>query len=124
MATVPECEIIVSTSQAQNGLHSLAQSEGEGSVDQDISGLEPGRVYVISAWVSASPGATANAQIAIWSASANVPTFSKEFHATPRWQLLTHFMAAGTDGTLRLHVCRKNGSGTLYWDDVTVMSVQ
>ena len=110
----------VSTSQVHSGLHSLAQSEGEGSVDQDISRLEPGRVYLVSAWVSASPGATVTSQIALWSASSNLATFSQELRATPQWQLLTHQMAAGTDGILRLHLFRKSGSGTLYWDDVTV----
>jgi hypothetical protein len=110
----------LSTDRARSGLHSLAQSEGEGSVNQDIGGLEPGRVYVVSAWVSASPGATARAQIALWSPSANIATFSPELHSTPEWQLLTLAMAAGADGILRLHLFRKEGSGTIYWDDLSI----
>jgi hypothetical protein len=117
-------KVYLSTSQVHSGVHSLAQSEGEGSVNQDITGLEPGRVYAMSAWVSASPGTTAPAQIAIWSASSNLATFSAELHATPQWQLLRHSMAAGTDGTLRLHLFRKSGSGTLYWDDVTIRALE
>ena len=110
----------VSTAYPHSGLHSLAQSDGEGSVNQDITGLEPGKIYVVSAWVSASPGATARAQMALWSPSAKVATFSPELHSTPEWQLLTHSMAAGADGILRLHLFRKQGSGTLYWDDLTL----
>lgn len=113
----------VGTGQVHGGVHSLTQSEGEGSVYQDISGLKPGEVYVVSAWVSAIPGATAEAQIAIWSTSAQAAAFSQELHATPQWQRLTDSMAAGKDGTLRLHLFRKNGSGALYWDDVTVMGI-
>jgi hypothetical protein len=110
----------VSSEHTHTGVHSLAQTEGEGSVNQDITGLEPGKVYVVSAWVSASPGATARAQIALWSPSANVASFSPEARPIPSWQLLTHSMAAGSDGILRLHLFRKSGSGTIYWDDVTI----
>lgn len=111
---------VVSGSQVHSGTHSLSESEGEGSVYQDITGLEPGRVYVISAWVSSSPGATAQAQIALYSSSANLSTFSPTINASPQWQLLTHSMAASDAGTLRLHLFRRPGSGTLYWDDLTI----
>jgi len=110
----------VSTSQAHGGAHSLSESAGEGSVWQDVSGLEPGHVYVISAWVSASQGATATAQIGLYSDSANLATFSPEVHVTPEWQQMTHSMAASASGSLRLHLFRKNGSGTIYWDDLSI----
>lgn len=110
----------VSTEHAHSGLHSLGQSEGEGSVNQDITELQPGTVYVLSAWVSASPGATATAQMALWSPSGNVSTTSAQLHPTSEWQLLSVSMAAGNDGILRLHLFRKPGSGTVYWDDVTI----
>ena len=41
--------------QAHSGSHSLAESDGEGSVYQDVTGLQPGQRYRISAWGSASP---------------------------------------------------------------------
>jgi len=110
----------VTTGPAHGGTRSLAENEGEGSVYQDITGLEPGKVYVVSAWVSSSPDATATAQIALYSNSANLATFSSELHVTPEWQLLTHSMAASASGTLRLHLFGKAGSGTLYWDDVSI----
>lgn len=110
----------LSTEHIRSGLHSLAETEGEGSLTQDIAGLEPGKVYVVSAWISASPGATARAQIALWSPSANVASFSPEAQPTPNWQLLTHSMVAGSDGILRLHLFRKSGSGAIYWDDVAI----
>ena len=103
-----------------NGTHSLSESGGEGSVYQDITGLQPGRTYTVAAWVSASPGTTAAAQIALYSSSASVPTFSPAIAVTPDWQLLTHRMAASDKGTLRLHLFRKSGSGTIYWDDLRV----
>ena len=111
---------VVTSGPAHSGAHSLAQSEGEGSVYQDITGLEPGRVYVVSSWVAGSPGATATAQIAFYSDSANLATFSSEVHVTPEWQLLTHAMAASASGSLRIHLFRKSGSGTIYWDDLSI----
>ena len=110
----------LSTEHPRSGLHSLAETEGEGSLTQDIAGLKPGKVYVVSAWISASPGATAQAQIALWSESSHVATFSPEIQPIPTWQLLTHSMAVGSDGILRLHLFRKSGSGTVYWDDITI----
>jgi len=110
----------INTSQVHSGRYSLAESGDEGSVFQDINGLQPGQMYAVSAWVSSSPGATSPAQIALYDGSTNVSTDSREWHPTPEWHLLTHSMVAGKSGTLRMHLFRRKGSGTIYWDDVTV----
>jgi hypothetical protein len=113
-------KVAVATDRARTGLHSLAQTDGDGSVYQDIKGLEPRKWYLVSAWVSASPGATSTAQIALWDPGTNVSTESPPFHPSTEWQLLTHSMAASSSGTLRLHLFRRGGTGSIYWDDVSV----
>lgn len=101
------------------GFYSLAESDGSGSVYQDITGLQPGKTYRITAWVSASPGATAPAQIAVWDPTANVARFSDAVMPNPTWQPIEMAMS-NTAGTLRIHLFRQQGTGTVYWDDVQV----
>ena len=113
----------LSRERARTGSHSLAESDGDGSVYQDIKGLEPGKVYIVSAWISSSPGATAPAQIAMWDPGTSTSSDSPEVHPTQEWQRLAHSMAVSSSGTIRFHLFRKAGSGTIYWDDISV-SVQ
>ena len=110
----------VSSDRAHGGKHSLAETDGAGSLYEDVTGLEPGRRYWISAWASASPGATAKAQIAVFDPVANVATFSDTLSLTPAWQLLKHSVVASSAGTLRIHLFRLGGTGTVYWDDVHI----
>jgi hypothetical protein len=114
---------VVSRERARTGSRSLAESEGDGSVYQDIKGLEPGKTYIVSSWVCSSPAATAPAQIAMWDPGTSTSSVSPEIYPTQEWQLLAHSMVAGPSGTLRFHLFRKAGSGTIYWDDISV-SVQ
>jgi hypothetical protein len=106
--------------QVRSGSYSLAESDGVGSVTQDVTGLQPGRRYRISAWVSASPGATAGAQIALWEPGTSVPIFSEILHPGSAWQLLSDSINVGDAGTLRIHLFRMEGTGTVYWDDVQI----
>jgi len=108
------------SARVHSGSYSLAESEGVGSVYQDVTGLQPGRRYRISVWVSASPGATAGSQIALWEPSANVAIFSDTVHPGPNWQLLSDSITIGKEGTLRMHLFRREGTGTIYWDDVRI----
>jgi Family of unknown function (DUF6311)/Carbohydrate binding domain len=110
----------VSTSRVHSGKRSLAESAGAGSVYQDITGLEPGRKYEVSAWASASPGATATGQIAIWDPGTNLATFSTLLTPGPTWQLMTHSETVSKSGTLRIHLFRNQGAGTIFWDDVRI----
>ncbi len=108
----------ITRAQVHGGLQSLAESEGGGSVYQDLSGLEPGRSYRLSAWVAASPGTTAGAQIALFDVGASKPFFSKTLHTGTNWQLLSDFVPVTRPGTVRVHLFRTEGTGTIYWDDV------
>lgn len=105
------------------GNYGLAESEDAGSVYQDITGLEPGKRYRIMAWVSASPGATAPAQIAVWDPAANVASYSGAIIPNSNWQPV-EMSTAAKSGALRIHLFREPGSGTVYWDDVHVYEEQ
>jgi hypothetical protein len=109
----------VSSARAHTGSRSLAES-GVGSVYQDVTGLEPGATYNVSAWVSGSPDATAQAQLTIYDPSDNGSTSSPFVSVGPDWRNLSRSFTAGRDGTIRLHLLRGPGSGTIYWDDVRI----
>lgn len=110
----------VTSLRARSGLHSLAETEGVGSVYQDVSGLRPGQRYRISAFVAASPGATASSQLAVYDPGANVAVFSKPLHPNADWQLLSDSITLGNSTTLRIHLFRTEGTGTIYWDDMRI----
>ena len=108
--------------QAHGGTHSLAESEEGGSVYQDISGLEPGRTYTFSAWVSGTTDGTATAQIATYDPTLDVATFSSARKPSSDWLLLSHSFTASRGGIVRIHLVRSPGTGTIYWDDVGIYS--
>ena len=104
---------------AYSGAHSLAEN-GLGSVYQDITSLEPGATYTIEAWVSASPNATAPAQITVYDPTGNVASSSPFLTPGEDWQKLSQSFTAGAEGSARLHLLRGPGSGTIYWDDIRI----
>lgn len=104
---------------AHTGTSSLMETSGEGSAYQDVAGLQPGHVYRITAWVEASPGATATAQIVVFDPSKNIAAFSPVASPDPAWQLIENVVSVGAGGTLRIHLFRNRGVGTVYWDDVS-----
>lgn len=110
----------ITSANKHSGSYSLAETDQSGSVYQDVTGLDPHKRYRIVAWVSASPAATAPAQIAIWDPVANVARFSAEVIPNSIWQPLEMPTTGGASGTLRIHLFRRQGSGTVYWDDVHV----
>jgi endo-alpha-N-acetylgalactosaminidase len=99
------------------GQFSLAE-DGVGSVWQDVSGLDAGTTYTISAWVSAAPGAAASASIGVFNPATNVSKFSDRLVPTQGWQLLKYSVLLDKGNTFRIHLYRPEGSGTVYWDDV------
>ena len=119
-AVFKDVRVAVTTAQAHAGSQSLAESGAGGSVWQDVTGLQLGATYTISAWVFSSPGATATAQIATFAFGADAPTFSPP--RTPRsgWQLLSQSVTVRQEGTVRVHLMRNPGSGTIYWDDILI----
>ncbi len=113
-----------STSQAQahSGNRSLAETGGSGTVYQDINGLEPGRTYTMSAWVSASPSTSTTAQISIFNPTDDTAVSSLAIHCDPGWQRLSRSFTVGEEGAVRIHLARGPGGGTVYWDDVHISS--
>jgi len=114
-----EVNASVTATRAHSGIHSLAET-GAGSVYQDLTSLEPGATYTVSAWVSGSPGATTPVQLAIYDPTNNVTSSSPFFTPGPEWQNVSQPFTAGKDGTVRLHLLRGPGSGDIYWDDVRI----
>ncbi len=102
------------------GRYGLKEADDAGSVYHDVSGLVPGKAYRIAAWVSASPGDTAPAQIATYDSVANVARFSDSVMPQPAWQPIAITVPASASGTLRIHLFRQQGTGTVYWDDVHI----
>jgi Family of unknown function (DUF6311)/Carbohydrate binding domain len=111
---------VTSSLRAHTGTRSLAETTGAGSLYQDVTGLEPGRKYAVTAWVSSSNDATATAQIAIYDPGTNVATFSTSINPRQGWLLLTDSVTVSAHGALRIHLFRNQGSGTVFWDDVRI----
>jgi hypothetical protein len=109
----------VSAERAHNGSHTLAET-GVGSVYQDVTGLEPGRNYTVSAWLAGSPNATATAQLIAYDPSDNSATSSPLLNTGSSWQNVSRSFTAGREGTVRVHLSRGPGSGTIYWDDIHI----
>jgi hypothetical protein len=110
----------VGSTAVDGGKFSLAAVGGNGSVYQDVHGLQSGVANKVSTWVSGSPGATASAQIAVWDPGTNVATSSNAVTPDATWQPVKHDFTASASGTIRLHSSRGDGTGTVYWDDVSL----
>ena len=110
----------VTSAITHSGKYSLAESVSSGSVYEDVNGLHPGSTYTVSAWVLGSPGASATAQVAIYDPGTNSAAFSLPTHVSASWQLVTQSLTIGSLPTIRLHLFRNEGSGTVYWDDVHI----
>lgn len=117
-------QLNISSSHAHTGKFSLAESGAAGSAYQDVNGLTPGTQYEISAWVATEAGGTATAQIAAYDASANIATFSAAVLPQEKWQAIKHRVTLRSSGTLRIHLFRNNGSGSVFWDDVAIKPVE
>lgn len=119
-------QAVVDTMQVRSGKFSLAESGAKGSVYEDVKGLAAGVTYTVSAWVSASPDATATAQIAVFDAGNNVASFSDAMTPKPAWQLLKYDfkVSANSQGIARIHLFRNDGKGTIFWDDVQIERAQ
>jgi Family of unknown function (DUF6311)/Carbohydrate binding domain len=115
-----EIKANVTREAAHSGSYSLAESDGAGTMYQDVNGLQPGGTYRISAWVSGSPGATATAQLVVYDPSDNTAVSSPVVNCRPDWQSVSVSAIAGREGSIRVHLGRIPGSGTIYWDDLRI----
>lgn len=108
------------TAQSHAGKSSLMESGGKGSVYQDIRDLEGGASYTLSAWVMSSADGSTEAQLAVFDPTANVAVFSDAVRATPTWMRVKQTFRVMAPGVARIHLCRSEGNGNLYWDDVEI----
>ena len=109
----------ISSGHAHSGTHSLIET-GAGTVYEDINGLEPGRTYTLTAWVSASPSMAPTAQLTIYNSTDNVAVSSPVVRCDPAWQMLSRSFIVGGEGAVRIHLVRGPGDGAVYWDDVHI----
>ena len=93
----------LTSSNRHSGKFSLAES-GIGSVYEDVSGLETGRTYTISAWVAAAPDTTTTASIGVYNPTTGVASFSGQLTAEHDWQLLKYPIILDKGTTLRIHL--------------------
>jgi microsomal dipeptidase-like Zn-dependent dipeptidase len=112
----------VVASPARTGTASLATSGTAGIAYQDFAGLVPGNVYRVTGWVRSTAGATTKAALSLHNTGgANVGTVTTAPSST--WQPLTLLYTADSTAAVRVHLNRSAGTGTIYWDDVTVRDV-
>ncbi len=109
----------ISNAHALTGRYSLIET-GAGTVYQDINGLEPGRTYTLTAWVSAAPGTATSAQLTVYNPTDNIVVSSPMVRCDPSWKLLTRSFTVGSEGAVRIHLARGPGDGAVYWDDVHI----
>jgi len=107
----------VSTVTAHSGTYSLALT-GAGTAYQDINGLEPGRRYTVSAWVSGSAGEPTTAELIVFNPSDGVSASSPIVNTSPGWRELSRSFAVGREGAIRVFLARGPGDGAVYWDDI------
>jgi hypothetical protein len=113
----------LSTAHPHGGQQSLAIFGGSGTYYQVISGLQPGRQYVISAWASTSLNGASTAQMAVYDPATQAVSHSPTANPGPGWQLLTQSITPGKSN-ITLHLGGNPGSGTIYWDDVSIVPAE
>lgn len=111
----------VTTEHSHEGMFGLAETAGDGSAYVDVSGLEVGAVYRVSAAVYTPPGSEAIAQLAIADAAGKAPPSMTEAKKLgPGWNQLSTTLTAAAPGVIRIHLFHY-GAGALYWDDVKMV---
>lgn len=103
---------------AHSGQFGLTEAGTNGSVWQDVSGLEAGKLYTISAWVSANPGGNTIARFAIFNPTTSEVAFSEESRPGTNWQQIKYSFRLTKGETIKFHLWRHPGPGTVYWDDI------
>lgn len=109
----------LSTASVRHSGNASLRESGPGVAWQDLPGLAPGRSYVLSAWLSASNGATVRAELSAHDTQG--ANFAQAF-ITPAaaWQPLKLTFVASQTGSIRVQLVRHAGAGDVYWDDVEV----
>lgn len=107
----------VSQAHVHSGSYSLATT-GAGNVYQDINGLQPGRTYTLSAWVSCTSQTVT--ELKIFNPTNDTATGSPTINCDPGWQQLSAPFTVGGEGAIRIRLVRGPGDGAVYWDDVHI----
>lgn len=105
---------------SHHGNSSLEMTSGNGSVYLDVNGINAGSINKVSVWVSASPGSTAMAMLAIYDPSRNTSEYSPTVAPGASWLKLEYSFVAHSSGPVRIHLWRMPGAGSLFWDDIEV----
>jgi hypothetical protein len=112
----------VSAVAAIEGAHSV-QDSGSGGVFQDIVGLVPGQLYHVIGRAHSSSGATT--QTMLWIHDTTGGRIGNSAAKTPSsigWDAFETNFVAGANGAMRVHLLNLSGSGSIYWDDLEVLS--
>ena len=106
---------------ARSGKQSLAVSGTGGAVYQDISGISPGRLYQVTAWVKAEPGTEGKVSLDLHDGrKQSVGSTDAVKVSDSEFEPLTLDYRATESGVVRVHLAYQGGDGTVYFDDVTV----
>ena len=111
----------ITSKTARSGKQSLAVSGTGGAVYQDVSGVSPGRVYQVTAWVKAEPGTEGKVSLDLHDGrKQSVGSTGALKVSDSEFEPLTLEFAATESGTVRVHLAYTGGDGTVYFDDLTV----
>ena len=112
--------VFVSSTQAQSGTYSLAQNGVTGGSYQDVPGLISGQSYQVSVWVLADSGSTAQTMLEVHDTNGGNLVQSSQFTPGTSWQQVTVTFVADSTNTMRIVLWYYSGSGTIYYDSVSV----
>ena len=112
-----DADIALSDKVASSGTQSLALSNSEGAVTQQLSGLRPGGLYQVTAWARSAPDAKGQALL---KAGEEEACDGPRKVSDSTFQPFSADFKADAEGGARIQLGYTGGQGTLYWDDVTV----
>ena len=111
----------VTSKAARSGTQSLAVEGNGGAVYQDISGVMPGHLYQVSAWVRAEAGTEGEVRLDLHDSQKESARSSNAIRVSDAgFEQLTLDYTATASGVVRVHLVYSGGAGTVYFDDVTV----
>lgn len=98
------------------------QGNGSDLVYADVTGLDPGTTYTVSANVYRKPGFSGNVKIWLHDTNGQNSVSSAYATLTGQWEKLTVNYKANDTGKVRIHLYTENPTygSTLYWDLVKV----
>lgn len=107
-----------------SGRLGLSQPASGGFTWRDVGGLTPGALYSVSVWMSSDPGGTtARGYLALNDSQNPNSYFSGRYNPGQNWTKISGVFKATDSRTIRIHLCRDDGTGSLYWDDVELDTV-